>query len=500
MMWNSTTPSHYRTACILGRGEALAALERFNESAEAFNDAIRMTAVDPYGAVVDLQVARESTTALYQVLLTQGELMHAMEYLRLAARLAPPTDVQMQAQYAERLGDLAAAIGRAALERAEAAPDGDQRKDNADARRWLREAGDEYLRLAKLSTFDNEAAAEAAWRAADAYDLGGQRDQTIAVLEAFLHEQPESTRAPMALLRLGQAQQASGDYSKAVATYQRNLTEFPRTPSAVASLVPLAECFLQLGDPGKAETTLLRMLAPQPSEGLALITPAAGEFRDALFKLAALYTKTGQLDKAIARYEEALERYPDDPRCRQADYLLADTYRQSAAQLRAELSDPRNIAQKDELLTLFRKRLQRARQLYDATIERYHKLPEASCTEVDRNYLKLSHFYRAYTVYDLAMASPQPDPRVYAEALDLYDRAAWLYQTDPMAMAAYIQMINCQLRLGHHDRARMTLQRARWTLRGIPAERFAAYAPYESAGFWEEYLSWLERTPTLSGS
>lgn len=495
---NNTTPGAYRAAAILGRGEVLASLERFSESIEAYRQAMELTAGDPYGAVIDLQVVRQSTTALYQSLLTQRKLPEAMGYLRMAARLAPPTDTAMQAQYAERLGDLAAAMGKERMARRDAGAGGDS--DWREARRLLAEAGEEYLRLAKLSTFDNDVAAEAAWRAADAFDLAGQRTQTAAVLEGFVHEQPDNTRTPMALLRLGQAYQAGGEYAKAIDRYQQDLVRFPRTPSALAALVPLAECFLALGDTVKAETALLRMLSPAPGDGLTLITPAAGEFRDALFKLAELYTRTGQLDRAIARYEEALERYPEDARAERGAYLLADAYRQSAAQLRAGLDDPRNAAQKEELLASHEKRLKRARALYDQTIERYRGRPEATLSELDRVYVKLSHFYRADAVYDLSRVSPQGDPRIYGEALELYDRAAWLYQADPMAMSAYVQMINCQLRLGSPEKARMALQRARWTLKSIPADAFAKFTPDEDVAYWENYLNWLERTPTFSGS
>jgi hypothetical protein len=87
----------------------------------------------------------------------------------------------------------------------------------------------------------------------------------------------------------------------------------------------------------------------------------------------------------------------------------------------------------------------------------------------------------------------------YSEALEAYDRAAWAYQEDPMAMSAYVQMIACHLRMGNADRARMTLQRARWALKGISDEQFTRFAPpQERRPFWEDYLSWLERTPTFS--
>jgi hypothetical protein len=90
------------------------------------------------------------------------------------------------------------------------------------------------------------------------------------------------------------------------------------------------------------------------------------------------------------------------------------------------------------------------------------------------------------------------DPAPYAESLELYDKAAWEHEFDPMSMSAHIQMINCHLRLGNVNDARMALQRAKWALPRIPAEAFDAYAPEEDRAYWQYYLAWLERTPTLN--
>src|SRR5690606_6092236 len=108
--------------------------------------------------------------------------------------------------------------------------------------------------------------------------------------------------------------------------------------------IPLADCFRETGAADKAEQTLLRIVTPRPGDSLALITPEAPEYRDALFRLGDLYIQAEQYEKAIARYEEALERYATDPRADVATFHLADSYRKSAARVRADLQDPKNIA------------------------------------------------------------------------------------------------------------------------------------------------------------
>lgn len=490
----NTVPGPYRTAAYLGRAEVLSRLERFDESAAAYAETLRLVTDDPYESVVDLRAVRESTTMLYQGLLTQGRLHEAMAYLRVAAKLVPATDRAGETAYTERLADLALALGREETVQIKAGK-GSVRQ----ARSSFLEAGEQYRQLARLVALDDQAFARAVWNGADAFDLAGDRDQVRSVLQDFVRERPESTRTPDALLRLGQTCQADGDFKAAITWYQKNLTEYPRTPSAVASLVPLAQCFEHVGRTDLAETTLLRMVTRRVDDPMSLITPAAAEYRDALFALGALYDRTQQYEKSIARYAEALERYPDDPRSTEVTYLLADVCRHSAAQVWKEMTEGTALTLRSDPRVTYRSRLTQARDLYEQVIDRYKRKPVEQLGEIDRLRLQLSHLYRADALFDLARAGEPPDLKMLAEAVDLYERAAWAYQHEPAAMTAYVQMVDCQIRLGNVDKARMALQRARWTLRGIPEESFARQNPEEGRAYWEKYLTWLEKTPTLAG-
>ncbi len=178
-------------------------------------------------------------------------------------------------------------------------------------------------------------------------------------------------------------------------------------------------------------------------------------------------------------------------------FMLAESNRLSAARLYEDYIDPRNVAYKDHLRATYIERLRQARRRYEELIERLRLREPSSLGERERTYVKLSHFYRADTVYDLSKVAEPTDQRPFIDSLDLYDRAAWLYQDDPAAMSAYVQMINCYIRLGKIDKARMTLQRARWALKGITDEAFAAHAPEEDRAYWTAYLDWLEKTPTF---
>jgi TolA-binding protein len=426
-----------------------------------------------------------------------GRLEQALGYLKLAAGLVPPIDHAAQATYSRRLADLQFELGRAASSRA-AARTGNAKADGEAARKYLAEAGEEYLRLAKLSTLDPSATTSAVWQAAESFDLAGERARMIEVLETFVREYTDDMRVPEALLQLGRARQAAGQIPKAIAAYQRNLTEFPRTPAALGSLIPLSDCFRQTGATDKAEQILLRVVTPRPGDDLALITPEAPEYQDALFRLGDLYVEAEQYEKAISRYEEALDRYGKDPRADLATYRLADCYRRSAAQIRRDVARPENVAYKDGLLAMHQKRLQRANQLYQAFIDRYEKRSDASLSDLERMSVKLSHLYCADCVYDLSLVSGMQDTEPFARSLSMYEKAAWTYQREPIAMSAYVQIMNCYLHMGKVPQAWMALQRARWALRNIPDEEFAKFSPGQDRAYWDNYLGWLEKKPTFA--
>jgi tetratricopeptide (TPR) repeat protein len=337
-------------------------------------------------------------------------------------------------------------------------------------------------------------------KAAEAFDAAGERERTAEVLESFTRKYADNTMVPEALLRLGQTYQALGQYDKAIARYQQDLTEFPRTPAAIGSLVPLAECFVAVGQTDKAEQTLLRLLQHAPGDPLGLITPVAVHYRDALFSLADLYMGAQQYEKAVTRYEEAIQRYADDPRADRATFLLAEGYRHSALQIRKEFKESASLPYTGELSRAHRDRLERARRLYGQIVERYGQRQPESLDESERLYLRLSHIYAADSVFEMAQLPDVPTTQPTTEALDMYEQAARACAQDPIAMSAYVQIVNCQLSLGRVEKARMAVQRARWALRNIPDAAFKDTDPKQGRAFWDDYLTWLETTPTLAST
>ena len=90
-----------------------------------------------------------------------------------------------------------------------------------------------------------------------------------------------------------------------------------------------------------------------------------------------------------------------------------------------------------------KQRLVKAREHFDRVVEMYKTTPPKG--DLEKLYQRLAHFYRADYVYDLGN---------YAESIRLYNLAAFRYQDDPSALAAYIQIVNAYSRWGRSTKPR----------------------------------------------
>jgi tetratricopeptide (TPR) repeat protein len=345
-------------------------------------------------------------------------------------------------------------------------------------------AGDAYVAFShKLTLTDDARYGEALWRGIDLYDHAGDVSRVISALELFVAERPDDKLAPDALLRLGQAYQAAGLFDRAIDAFQRNQFRHPNSLAASKSAVPLAKAYIAKGPENysKAESVLQRVINDNP-----LVTPEAEEFRQALFELAQLYYRTNRFEEAVARLEEFTQRYPEDTRIGQLLFLMADSYRKSALALDhqpgpASADAIGNPPAPDavEVAAARRDRLTKARNFYDRVIDTFRAKPPED--EIDKLYFKLAHFYRADCLYDMGQ---------YLDAIKLYDEAAFRYQDDPAALAAYVQIVNGYCALGKIDEAKTANERAKWILRRMPSDAFKDGAFPMPKEYWAAWLQW----------
>jgi tetratricopeptide (TPR) repeat protein len=347
-------------------------------------------------------------------------------------------------------------------------------------------AGDAYVAYSRALTLHDDAGyGDAMWRGIDLYDQAGDIQRTISALETFVNERPDDSLTPDALLRLGRAYQAGGQFDKAISTFTRNQFRYPNTLAASKSAVPLAQSYIAKGPDYfvRAESVLRSVLENNP-----LLTPKAEEFKQALFELGQLYYRTGRYEEAVGRLQEWTERYPSNTQLGRVLFLMADSYRKSAILLDAQIAaTPGATTQPTVDLTeetaAHRTRLTHAREFYDRLVDWYRdKVPE---NDVDKLQLKLAHFYRADCDYDLGN---------YAEAIKLYDEAAFRYQDDPSALAAYVQIVNAYCAMGKTQEAKAANERAKWLLRRMPPDAFSDNGLGMPRKYWDQWLAWTSNS------
>jgi tetratricopeptide (TPR) repeat protein len=392
--------------------------------------------------------------------------------------------------YFERLG---AVLERRAdqLEKGlEAVPQAEVIKRHQLAQQMRVRAGDAFTAYSqKLTMTDDRGYGDAMWHGIDLYDRASAVQAAIGALELFIAERPDDQLAPDAVLRLGRAYQAAGQFDKAISAFQRNQFRYPNSLAASKSAVPLAQAYVAKGPEffTKAENVLLSVVDNNP-----MVDPAAAEFRQALFDLAQLYYRINRFEESVLRLEEFTQRYPADPRMGQLLFLMGDSYRKSATLLDARLASATTKAPTTtpaingdlaEAIAAKRDRLTKAEDLYRRTIELYRNEPPSN--DIDKLYLKHAYFSRADCLYDLGN---------YSDAVRLYDAAAFRYQDDPSALAAYVQIVNAYAAMGKMEEARTANERAKWLLRSIPPEAFNDGRMSMPKAYMEQWLTWTSNS------
>jgi tetratricopeptide (TPR) repeat protein len=504
--------SEYWLASLVGKAEALASLQRYTASAGNYRRAVDGLRQHQGSLLIDEQAIRQSLRTLATVLSQADRPGEALPFAEMATDLVPEGQtealaqlVEQQAQIHVQAADDLQRLGRqgesppvlAAAEHATNAPttepaaDSEPTSEDSSAlvSRHLADAGELYARLAKIRVLQAGLAQESSWQSARCYDQAGLTDKATEALQVFIREYPGSEYAPEAMHRLGASLQAQDRIDEAIGVYENLLDKFQRTPAAFASLVPLGRCHIALG-PGHydtAEKVLLSIVEEDPAQP-PLFTPSAPEFRDGLLELANLYMRWGKPERAIERLEQALSLYSEDPEITRMQYQLADAYRRSGVALQAEAAGMKQPTQGDALTQEAQRRLARAKDLFDKVASRLD-VATGPLGAAERIYLRTSYVYRADCAFDTGQ---------FGQAADLYGRVAWRWQNDPIALAAYVQIVRSYLAAGEAEAARSALARARWILRKIPDGQFNQPPDFRTRAYWTQMFDWVEKSGLLA--
>lgn len=475
--------SPYAVAGLIGLAESYTMLERHDDAIDAYASALRQ--IDRVGTdrLINRDVLRVSLGVMSQAQQRSGRFDAAVTYAQFAVDLADPND---QEQLAVLLQQLAQVQQKVADARTESATDPTERPDSArladrqKAGEAYAAAAATYVALSRVHTLNERRTAESSWRAAELYALAGQATRAISIYQSFVTERPGHALIARALFRIGQLRLTLGDLPGAIDGFRNCYRLHPRVLDGARALVPLARCYLLNGEDQleMAEKTLLIIL-----EDSELFTPRAPEFADALFLLGELRHRRGEYESAIGTFEEALERYPDDPRVTRSSSLLADAYRQSGTALKREVAEAGSTSEIEYIRNTSQLRFDRARELYRSIISTLGAEPPGSLSALDKTILRHAYLYEADCYYEVGD---------YVDALDRYEDAARMYKDTPTSLAAYVQIVNCQVFLGRPDEARAVLARAQIVVDAIPDVSFSRSVSPESRDDWKRYLKWLE--------
>ncbi|MBN1436479.1 MAG: tetratricopeptide repeat protein [Sedimentisphaerales bacterium] len=350
-------------------------------------------------------------------------------------------------------------------------------------------AGEEYLRLAEVAAASDDGLyGRSLWEAAICFDNAGDTSRTIGLWQRFVAERERSEHWPEALFRLGQSYQAVGDPARAISAYRNLLQQHPHSPAASNAMLPLARSYLALDPPD-------REAAQQVLEGILndpLLTPAAMPFRDAMFELGQMHYREREYPQAISILADAITRYPDYPGLGKIMFFVADAYLQSGRVLADRLGemseDDIDAISRDRMNSLRISHLQNARDYFERAIDFYSNMPESRYSDLDHLYLRHCRIYRADTLFDLGQ---------YSEALRGYEEVALRYQLTPTALSAFVQIVNCQLKLGNYAAARAANRRAILQLDRMSDEDLNEGAMPFTRNQWQDWFDWTQTSGLL---
>jgi len=447
------------TTVMADRGRALALLGRhataLRSLGEAVDELVQRGTVQRRSG----QQLQEYLRELYAERQARGELHEAIGSLELATRLIPESQPAARLDGDELLGRTCAAAADA---EAPGRPVGEFR----------RAGGAAFERAAALAHDDGERYRALVWAAAEQFDRGGWTRDARRMLLKFIEMAGDDPRLAQALLSVGQGYEREGHLAEALEWYRRLVATLPALEEAARARLYMVDCLVAAGPEqfAAAEEVLNELLAGE------FASPDAAVFRDALLRQCRLLFMQGRYGEAIGRLESFRALYPNDPAHTAVGFVLAEVYRRSALALRegvatAEAPEPQ--------LEEAARRLRTAADLYDRVLAELGDAPAERAAE----YARLALFNRGDCL--LALNTPES----LREALETYQQAAVRYDHAPAALIAQVQIANIHLRQGRLREAAQAVERARWLLRTIPQQAFAASGDGMDHAAWDGYLT-----------
>lgn len=372
-------------------------------------------------------------------------------------------------------------------------------------REQWRASGDAYARLAEAVRTTSRYGDEL-WTSAEHYRKGHDFENALNQLTRFINTRPKRL-LPTALVWRGRILMDLDRLDEALENFQRVLVDYPKDPARFEAQFAIGRCYLERGQLEEAENAWRRILAASD------LTPDAEEWRRALFSLGRLLYHKGAMkhaeadgprgaslaekdreallqeaftlwEEATRRLEEYLERYPRSPESYEARYLLAKSLQRATEAPRRRLATAETENARMELRRTMQQELSRALAEFQRLRTDLLRLQEQDrLDELGQKLLRDCHFEIAHTYYALER---------FEEAIAAYHGAANRYPQSAQVLLAYVQMANCNDRLGRPAEARSMLEQAKVILKQMPDETFDEETNMTRQE-WAEWLDWAGR-------
>lgn len=490
---DSQTGKDWYAAGKLGLAECAAMQQHYDRAVLNYQEVVDLILQNPHNRSVTARQIQKSLAQWANKLSLFKQYDLALPFLELEQQVAPSDDISAAQRFAQmhirRGKQLKKQLQQSQRDAAQQEPtetEADWLKQQSEMiKNHFEQAARQYLRIASLAVGDDELYGESLWQASVSYDNAGNTEAAIQSWHRFVSERQGENRWPRAMFNLAQAYQAIGQFEHAISYYETLHREHPKSIAAFDGMVPLARCYLRQEPPERERAEkLLRSLLEDRA-----LTPRATYFRSALFELGLLYYDSQKYPEAINILTEAIDRYPDAQQLGKYMFLVADSYRKSGLALDKKLSqlalDPAATVLRQRTFDQRHSYLKNARDYFERAIEFYDSAPEARRNELDNMHMRHCWLYRADCLFDLGR---------FREAAELYELAALRYQLTSTALTAFVQIVNCHVKLGNINDARSANQRAIWQLRKMPENAFELTKTPLSRQQWQNRFEWTEKS------
>ncbi len=416
--------------------------------------------------VLPVERMREQLMAAYNEFL-QSERFH--DALTLLERLTP---LFTRAEQLELRGDTLERWGNQLVSQA---------TDDSPASAANRSAGLEHLRAAGVAfeqlaelRFSTKSYTSDLWRGAEDFFQGQSFSRTVQALHKYLRYEPELRNA-QALLRLGQAQLALGQIPQSIAALEECIEFHPIDTSTFQARIDCAKAYWYQGNIDHAEELLRDNIAGSS------LKPTSPEWKDSLFELGLLLHEREKFQDAISALEEAVERYPHDPRRLVAQYAIGESYRSWAHELLGAAPNTRPGSEHEKTQQLVTERLNAALRQF----EEVQRTITLKTHDIDRDPLLGAMVRNCYMLQGAVLF----DLGRFKDAIEAYSSVSSHYSSDPFVLETFVQIANCWRRLNRHDNARGAVHQAQIVLEKLPADADFANTTVLNRDEWQMLLA-----------